>query len=521
VHRASLLLFCGLALAAVFAGCASTAYQAKLAAPDKPHEIDVEAPFLKCHMKDGSLYVLERWSVDVPTATVTGEGLLYDAARNRQPGAAHWSVPARDVALFETNRPESIFHYELTGLVAVTIGSAVVTAVCLANPKACFGSCPTFYATDGEHDVLMAEGFSSSIARVFEATDVDSLWAARPSGRGFDVRMTNEALETHMVDRVRLLAAPRPSDGRVLRAGETYYAAKRLLPPETCTSPLGSCLSAVTAVDDKEYLSPASEQDLAERETVSLTFPRGHGRVGLVIGARNSLLNTFIFYQGLAFMGSHAGEWFARLDAQAPGSEGQASSFSAFGAQLGSIDVSVDKGGEWHKAGSFSEVGPIAHEVQLVVLPAELPDGEVHVRLDLVRGNWKIDMVALAELGEPVVPTALDPVRVTKDGAPAPDALAKLLSPGAHLVTYPGDAYTLHFVMPESIDPSRVELFLESRGYYYEWMRRQWLEEENALEVARILLDPGGAMKRLAPKYKRIEGQMEDIFWQSRFGARP
>jgi hypothetical protein len=102
-----------------------------------------------------------------------------------------------------------------------------MTAVCAANPKTCFGSCPTFYVSDGKHAMLQAEGFSSSIAPSLEARDVDALYRVHPSGREFIVTMKNEALETHFVRRVRLLAAKRPVGGRVLATGPSVENALR------------------------------------------------------------------------------------------------------------------------------------------------------------------------------------------------------------------------------------------------------------------------------------------------------
>jgi hypothetical protein len=58
----------------------------------------------------------------------------------------------------------------------VGIPTAVVSIYCILNPKACFGSCPTFYGWDGEDTTLMAEGFSSSILRSFEKQDIDMLY---------------------------------------------------------------------------------------------------------------------------------------------------------------------------------------------------------------------------------------------------------------------------------------------------------------------------------------------------------
>jgi hypothetical protein len=73
----------------------------------------------------------------------------------------------------------------------------------------------------------------------------------------------------------------------------------------------------------------------------------------------------------------------------------------------------------------------------------------------------------------------------------------------------------LRFELPAG-DP---ELFLESRGYYYEWMRPSWLAEEDLGELARLAFDSRRELKRLAPRYKRLEPDMDRVFWNSRLGA--
>jgi hypothetical protein len=500
-------------LGLLLAACSRTVYPAQFSRPSEPEKLDVGAEFLKCHLRDGTVYVLMKWHVDIPSRVVSGRGLRYDRERSGPGVDGDHQVSLDDVVLFETNRPEKISHPEVTTMVVVTAASLLVTTFCLANPKACFGSCPTFYASDGEREVLQAEGFSASAARVLEATDVDAMWTARPSGTTFDVRMANEALETHSVDHVRLLAVPRAPGTRVLRSGGTYVTATSLHAPTSCASPLGSCLDASRAFDGVEYHSPASDRDLAERETIELSFPRAHGELGLAIVARNSLLNTFVFYQLLAYMGGQAGEWFARMEREGP----ESVSVDRFVALLGDIEVSTWTSSGWQRAGSFAEVGPIAHEAQLVRLPHDLEGSEVRVRLTLTRGNWKIDQVALAELGATVTPIAIEPSEVLRSGRPAPEARAALLRPGAHLVTQPGEDYTLRFHLPAG----ESELFLESRGYYYEWIRQEWLAEESPFEALRAVLDPEGTLRRLAPKYKAVEGTMEETFWRSKFRRQP
>lgn len=514
--------FCLMLSCVVSTGCTSRVWQAKFLETEKVEDLDVEAPFLKCHMSDGALYVLTRWQVDPLTEVVEGTGLKYNADR-QVVRRGKLAVQLDQVALLETNRPDDLQRTDVATLAVLTGVSLVVTAVCLSDPKACFGSCPTFYVNDGQKWVLEAEGFSHSIAKVFESTDVDALERAQPDGRDFVVRMTNEALETHMVRHVDLLAVPRPESGRVYRAGERFYQVDGVEAPTRCQAPAGDCLEAVSAADQREYLSSTDGKDLATKETVEIGFSREDGagddetaqagKLGLVVRARNTLLNTFLFYKALDYMGSSAGEWFARLE-QSPPALMQA--LPQVGDVLGDIVVEVrNADGEWVRAGSFAEVGPIGRDNQLIELPEALSQQRsVQVRLRMTRGNWKLDQVGLVRLQKEVEPVRLSPTRVEHDGSDDAEARARLRDPERYLVTYPRDAYALHYELPEGPQ----ELFLESRGYYYEWMRKKWVEKTEPGKLRELLTRPDTALKRLAPEYKAIEDQVEDQFWNSRIG---
>lgn len=86
-----------------------------------------------------------------------------------------------------------------------------------------------------------------------------------------------------------------------------------------------------------------------------------------MVRARNTLLNTFVFYQGLAFLGSRAGEWMASLER----GEGPARAFAELERHLATGAVSVLTARGWVEAGSFSEVGPIALDTRLAWPAAE------------------------------------------------------------------------------------------------------------------------------------------------------
>ncbi len=510
-----------LGLVLAFAGCGFRVLTPQLHPSDAVPQSGKQRPVLKVHMKSGELYTLVNWHAAPDGSRVEGTGTRYSIARVAQETRSV-SIATSDVALFETNTSQNVSP---GGAIVLTIWSTLtggVAAYCLADPKACFGSCPTFYL-DGADPLgrPAAEGFSSSIARALEARDVDAIGGFPAKGGRFAVTMRNEALETHAVRRVRLLVAERPPGGRVLAGPSgSFYRTSEPHAPLSCRAAEGDCLAAVAAADGVERSSPADSHDLATRETVELDFAPtgagadptpGVGRLGLVVGARQTLLSTHLFYQTMAYFGTRAGEYLASLERGGPAVAARAMGMARL---LGGIDVEVAEGGSaFRPIGSFDEAGPIAGDVR--VLPFDASGGTLRVRLRQANGHWRLDQVALVRLSEPVVPRALAPSAVTR-GAQADARALELLRRGeGHLVTVPGDAYRIAFELPPSRDG--LELFLESEGYYYEWMREAWLAEEDAAMAALVLSDPAAALRRMAGPFKEREASMEQAFWSSRF----
>jgi hypothetical protein len=116
-----------------------------------------------------------------------------------------------------------------------------------------------------------------------------------------------------------------------------------------------------------------------------------------------------------------------------------------------------------------------------------------------------------------VTPQRVRPRAVIAPGKDADDAHARLLDDARVLTTMPGDEYTLVYDLPGA--PGEHELFLDSQGYYLEWMRDEWLAEESAVGLAMMLYFPELALRTLAPKFKRIEPTIEEMFWKSRYAA--
>ena len=495
----------------------------ELRPPQNATSLDTRTPFLIAHLRDGRAYVLDSWSVDEATRTVAGRGRLLDPTR-AVIGEGDYAIPVDEVVLFETNVAsvpvDTVILRGITIVVGVTLGAILVGGIiiaiaCAIDPK-CFGSCPTFYTWDGERMKLQAEGFSASVAPSLEATDVDALARARPRGRTLEIVMKNEAPETHVVRYVHVLAAPRPPGGRVYAATDgSFREALRVLPPSRCTAPEGDVTAMFAEFDGRERTSAADSTDLATRETIEVSFDAvPDGDLGIVLASRQSLLTSYLFYQALAYLGRSAGAWVASLERGSPGALEQA---AGLWDALGGIEIqtrAVD--GTWQTVAEVRETGPLATDVRVVSLPRPAAGWgpSLAVRLRMSRGAWRVNQVALATLGECVVPLRLEPATVLDANRVDDDARARLADTTRALVTLPGQTYTLHYQLPEH--PERYELFLESRGYYLEWIREQWLATEDPARAALMGFRPREALRVLAPEYRRVESELEKSFWGNR-----
>jgi len=224
-------------------------------------------------------------------------------------------------------------------------------------------------------------------------------------------------------------------------------------------------------------------------------------------------MSTYLLYQTFAYMGNDVGYWFAKIErdelihAQNPIDD-----------LLGGIEVMIqDPNGDWEVVDQVNEYGPLAIDFHLIQL-GMLSEEAVKIRLRMSKGNWRIDYVTLASLSGSVQPIRLQPHKVYKEGDVNNQAQAILCDSTQSLTTLPGDTFTLQYKLPSRVDD--YELFLESRGYYIEWIRKEWIEEENPFLLYSMLLKPKEALEWLAPEFKRVEAEMEDCFWRSRY-AKP
>ena len=145
----------------------------------------------------------------------------------------------------------SFFHVLTGGVLTAT------SVYCLANPKACFGSCPTVYTREGDAWEFKAELFSYSISRLLESGDLDRIGAHESHGPPFVLRVANEALETHHINLMRLLAARHPAGTLAIPATEgSIVAVGDVREPLSAVNSTGEdVLRVIRFWDDSSYRS--------------------------------------------------------------------------------------------------------------------------------------------------------------------------------------------------------------------------------------------------------------------------
>jgi hypothetical protein len=504
---------------AFISGCIPTTIIREIHDPTKFALADSSKKSIKVHMKNGCLYLLDTYDLIQSTDSMCGYGSYYNqyrkliAVSSEEKGFQPFVFSLNDVALIETNNLKGV-KSKVISMSIVGVPTALISWYCILNPKACFGSCPTFYGWDGEEMSLMAEGFSSSILRSFEKKDIDMLYWSKSQEKKVHIRLTNEALETHIIRYADILVLPHRDKERVFATEDNgFYRTSHIQRPSRCVAPEGDCLKKVLLMDHQERFSSADTKNLACREYIEISFDSvPGGDLGLIMSCRQTLLTTFLFYQSMAYMGNSAGYFAARAES---GDRSLNKRINNVWDLLGGIEVFVQhSNGKWVKIREIEEMGPIASDVHLIPIPNS-ENHNLRIKLRLTKGLWRIDYLALGKLEQKIEPVRIQPSSVISINGEDNYVKSLLTDTIQPLVTLPGDVYDLYYDLPE--DSTEWDIYLSSKGYYLEWMREGWLAEENFMKVSLLFGAPKLFMRVAAPDFAKIENTMEDNFWNSRY----
>ena len=481
--------------------------------------VQVKTP-VKAHLIDGATVVYPT-GVLVLRNSLIGRGTWYDITlKNPTPVDALTLDSVVGLESYQTliDGGSSVGVSLLATVAVVGIGVGIACAV---DPK-CFGSCPTYYSDSAGTPVLEAEGFSYSVAPLFEARDVDRL-RGRPDSNGtFRLEVRNEAFETHYINHLELLeVSHRPGD-YVLpdQQGNPVVLSRQVAARGTRDRAGRDVGDLLNTAEGRVYETPASVMDRVAagelEDWIEFTWDdlRSGDSVALVLRLRNSLLNTVLLYDiMLGDPGARALDWQGKHLSRI----GPALELGAwYGSKMG-MAVEVWRDGAWVPVARVKDSGPVAWKD--LAIPVTAPGAELRLRLRFPADNWRIDRVALApHVSRPEVRAIPLAGLTSLTGIAEPEALAGVLSNDEHyLQTQAGQAFIARWNVGPAPTGRERSFLLASQGYYIEWVRRGWI----ATNRDTTTFQPNDtALQHAILRWRQAQDSLEQRFFATRVPVR-
>ncbi len=396
---------------------------------------------------------------------------------------------------------------------------------CISCPKCCFGSCPTVYTYDGEKYNLEAEIFSECISRQLENKDIDLL-NQNPINDTLKLKITNEALETHYINKFEVIIAEHPKGTKLYTAIDN-----RLLLVSTCVSPIsavtksGNDITSLLIKDDNKYYRSGvnSVSELKKGPSfdwIDIKIPPSKNKtVKIILKYRNTLLSTELLYNVvIGSQGIKGMEWTKRMNDDPI----YANQFKMLYDTFSGININMKGNGNWKYFGKFKDAGPLNWKY----IAAELPvsDSSIRtIRLEFIPDDFMIDYIGFdtSSVSNNLIKTkTIYPFEITDGFGNKVDSMLQYIKYDDlnYLITEPGDSYYLNYKMPKE-NHYKETVLIYSKGYYNEWIRGGWINNKDD-GYTFDLYDVNGTLSHLADGWIENSNLLEREFFHSRFSLK-
>ncbi len=402
-----------------------------------------------------------------------------------------------------------------------------LSVYCIACPKCCFGSCPTVYDLGVNNGIPEAELFSYSISRFFQEHDVDRLNKQVSFSDTLRLRLTNEALETHYIDQFKIFKVKHPLGTTALPTPEgDLRIIESISTPRSVKTPEGLDVTALIAYQDSLAYRTGdkfSERTAAESHLdwldLEIGFDEKVTEFNLVLRLRNSLLTTVLFYDlVLAGQGVEAVSWTGRMQNDYL----YARLFTELYRQYAGIRFYIDVNGSWVEVAKTGDSGPIAWKDLAVPVKLPQPASTISLRMTFFPDNFIIDRINLS----PALPVMTiekeicTPVSISGNQDRPMIEVADLLdeTDEKYLITEPGDFFEFCYA-PETNKSKEITYFIESQGYYIEWLRGDWIHNRSTRNFSDFL-NQELVLNYISTIWEKERSLLESAFFDSRIPLR-
>ncbi len=453
---------------------------------------------VKVHLADGSTVIFRNGAV-VTRDRITGSGQSF--ALLQSVGVARSVVPMDSVVGVEAFETRLLAAPTVLVSAAATAAGAFGTALLAV---ALFGSCPTVYVNTPNGLELQAEGFSYSVSPLMEHRDVDPLRVQPDHDGRVRLELRNEALETHYLNHIEVLAVrhangtrvvPDQSGRPVLLDGFVPISRARDRAGRDVRAELATADGRIFA-SDPAVIAAARAGDLDDWIDIDVSgLPPGDS-VAVMLRLRNSLLNTVLLYEGM-LGGRDAIDWLADGLQHIAGTVELARWYNRTMGIRASVDGDA-RGTNTPSSGTvrMGDVGPIAFRDVALVLPRPSEtSGFTRIRLRFVADNWRIDEARVAgKISRPAyavlpVDSVVVPEPARGTGPFSDTAAVRMLADAddQYMETRPTQRMSLVFAVDSAAlrehgataaqSMSGTTYLIAWQGWYREWIRGAWLSQ--------------------------------------------
>ena len=466
----------------------------------------------KVHLENGGLIVYPDGFV-MQQDTLFGNGLLYNVLRDSSIEIN--TYPFDSTAFYEYY--SNMYEPETTILTAPVafMGTGLLMV-------AIFGSCPTIYSTEDTVSALEAELFSYSVAEMFEQSDLDKLNYLTVKNNKTKLLLTNEALETHYIDKLALGIVEHnknyqafPTDEEeVLLVGEYANPIHVENRKHESIEKLVTNKDSLFYETDSLLLKELTNRITSDWIDLEYDIPPGKEEAVVVVNYKNTLLNTILLYDVmLGSQGAEAVDWIGdKTD-----NLWYAYNFDKWYRSHFGIHVKVFDGDEYTEVYRLSDTGPITwHESAFEI---EIPEvNKLKLRLEFLPDNFKIDQVNVSfDLSEDYEYKEINVSEMTNNHNS--QKVASLLlndDDEEYFITHPGDSYNLIFDTPPCPGNKVQSYFVSSNGYYVEWIRKDWIKNGLQLNKGIVFDYNDDAIKRTAEIWLSKRATFEKLFLEKK-----